>query len=81
VGESIVIDRIDNALARLGGWMYGRCLDCDRHIADRRLRLRQPSVPMRCQGCEQRLARQGDFRYSTLSRFSTSLNLGVKNPS
>jgi RNA polymerase-binding transcription factor DksA len=62
--ESSVLEGIDTTVARLGGYMYGRCLECDRDIADRCLRLRAPSVAMRCQPCEQRLARRSDFRDS-----------------
>jgi RNA polymerase-binding transcription factor DksA len=62
--ESSVLEGIDTTVARLGGYMYGRCLECDRDIADRCLRLRAPSVEMRCQACEQRLARRRDFRAS-----------------
>jgi RNA polymerase-binding transcription factor DksA len=62
--DSIMVARLDNTVARLGGYMYGRCLECDRDIADRCLRLRAPSAAMRCQACDQRLARRSDFRDS-----------------
>jgi RNA polymerase-binding transcription factor DksA len=39
---------------RLEAGMYGRCVECHRDIADRRLRLHPQGFAMRCQACEQR---------------------------
>ena len=47
--------RIDAALARLDAGKYGSCFDCERDIAERRLRALPFAV--RCQGCEEQRER------------------------
>ena len=44
--------RIDEALTRLDADQYGFCLECEREIAERRLRVLPFAV--RCQACEER---------------------------
>ena len=46
------VARIDASLARLKAGQYGRCVECERPITERRLR----ALPfaLRCQACEQR---------------------------
>ena len=46
------VARIDQALVRLDAGEYGSCLDCDKDIAERRLRAMPFAV--RCQACQER---------------------------
>ncbi len=49
--QSQTLARIDAALARLDAGGYGRCVECEREIAARRLGALPFAV--RCQGCEE----------------------------
>jgi len=46
------LSRIDSALVRLDAGQYGFCCECEREIAERRLRALPFAV--RCQACEER---------------------------
>lgn len=55
------LTRIDEALVLLDAGEYGSCVDCDREIAERRLRALPFAV--RCQACEERReVQQGQAR-------------------
>jgi len=71
--DSNVLERIDTALAC---GMYGRCVDCDHDIADRRLRLQASPFAMRCQACEHR-REQPHGRAGRLARRRDRLSLGT----
>jgi RNA polymerase-binding transcription factor DksA len=49
-----MLERLDNAVARLEWGPYSRCVECHRDIADRCLRLHGLPFGMRCQPCERR---------------------------
>ena len=50
------VARIDQALLRLAAGEYGSCLNCDREIAEPRLRAMPYAV--RCQACQHRRERE-----------------------
>ena len=66
------LGRINAALVRLEAGTYGRCFECDRDIADRRLRALPFAV--RCQTCEERREHaHGDVARLALRRGRLSL--------
>jgi DnaK suppressor protein len=72
------LTRIDEALVRLDAGKYGFCIECEREIAERRLRALPFAV--RCEACEARReqqqghARQLAQRRSGLSLFSGAVS-------
>jgi len=54
MSDSTTIQTAELRQTRLQAGMYGRCVECHRDIADRRLRLRPHAFVMRCQACEER---------------------------
>jgi RNA polymerase-binding transcription factor len=66
------LHRIDEALHRLDQGKYGSCFECEREIAERRLRALPFAV--RCQACEERREQaQGHARHGAQRRGSLSL--------
>jgi DnaK suppressor protein len=66
------LTRIDAALVRLDAGKYGSCFECEREIAEPRLRALPFAV--RCQACEERREEeQGHARRLTQRRGSFSL--------
>jgi RNA polymerase-binding transcription factor len=73
------LGRIDAALVRLEAGTYGRCFECDRDIAGRRLRALPFAV--RCQACQQRREHaQGHVERLALRRGRLSLFSDAVSP-